>query len=302
MRSNAARALLAPAAVLALVAVVAVASRGRTSSGDDTTRGPSELVLATVVTFTLLLWLFGLAFLVYAFIHRKEMMGAYSPSKARRSGLVSLAIFLGIIALLAYLRSRDLLPGAGNEDRTPPGEPGGGGKDEEAGGRVYEPELAWIPLLVVVGLAAVASVALFLAARRRKQKPRVPSSVAATLVEALDDSLDDLYAETDPRRAVIAAYARLERVLAGHGRPRHSPETPEEFLARILPELDVEPGSIRRLADLYTWAKFSDHAVEPGMKDEAISALTSVRDELRAAEARRAEETRLAISAVQRSA
>ena len=34
----------------------------------------------------------------------------------------------------------------------------------------------------------------------------------------LDDALDDLRAEADPRRAIIAAYARLERVLAAQRR------------------------------------------------------------------------------------
>ena len=43
---------------------------------------------------------------------------------------------------------------------------------------------------------------------------------------AVDESLDDLRAEPDPRRAVIAAYARLERVLAAHGLPRFAAEAP----------------------------------------------------------------------------
>ena len=46
----------------------------------------------------------------------------------------------------------------------------------------------------------------------------------------LDETLDDLRAEADPRRAIIAAYARLERVLAANGVPRTA-ETSDEYLA-----------------------------------------------------------------------
>ena len=56
---------------------------------------------------------------------------------------------------------------------------------------------------------------------------------------AVDESLDDLRAEPDPRRAVIAAYARLERVLAAHGLPRKPAEAPLEYLGRMLAELSV---------------------------------------------------------------
>jgi hypothetical protein len=101
----------------------------------------------------------------------------------------------------------------------------------------------------------------------------------------LDTTLEDLRRERDPRRAVIAAYARLERALAAHGFPRRPAETQAEYVARILDELDVDRGSVRRLTELYTDAKFSIHDVDAGMKEEAIDALERVRDELRAGDA-----------------
>jgi len=130
-------------------------------------------------------------------------------------------------------------------------------------------------------LAALAVAALVIANRRAN-----PSSAQAELAEelalTLDLSLDDLRAETDPRRAVIAAYARLERVLAAHGEPRQDADTPEEHLARVLGHLDVDRRAVRRLVDLFVQAKFSQHEVDARMKDEAIGALEQVRAELRA--------------------
>ena len=83
------------------------------------------------------------------------------------------------------------------------------------------------------------------------------------LADVLDETLDDLRAEADPRRAVIAAYARMERALAAYGLPRRPSEAPDEYLQRILADLDVEPP--RHLAlDGVVRAKFSAHDVAPG--------------------------------------
>ena len=60
-----------------------------------------------------------------------------------------------------------------------------------------------------------------------------------TLADVLDETLDDLRAETDPRRAVIAAYARMERALAAYGLPRSPAEAPDEYLQRIFADLEV---------------------------------------------------------------
>ena len=112
----------------------------------------------------------------------------------------------------------------------------------------------------------------------------MPESLLPALADVLDETLDDLRAETDPRRAVIAAYARMERALAAYGLPRSPAEAPDEYLQRIFADLDVSRRATSRLTALFAWAKFSGHDVAPEMKQEAIEALEAVREELRAAE------------------
>ncbi len=69
----------------------------------------------------------------------------------------------------------------------------------------YEAEFAWIPVLVVVGLVAIGIAAFIIADRRRRAPLALDDAVVAEEVaNALEDSLDDLRAEPDPRRAVIA--------------------------------------------------------------------------------------------------
>ena len=106
------------------------------------------------------------------------------------------------------------------------------------------------------------------------------ASARDRLAAAIGESIDALRAEPDPRRAVIAAYARLEAELEAIGRPRRPAEAPLEYMARILGDLHVNAGALRRLIDLFEWARFSQHPVGPGMKEEAIEALVQVRAEL----------------------
>jgi Domain of unknown function (DUF4129) len=96
----------------------------------------------------------------------------------------------------------------------------------------------------------------------------------------LADTLDDLRAERDPRRAVIGAYARLERTFAAHDVAREPSETPREYVDRALDRLGVSAFAVRRLTQLYERAKFSPHEIDAAMKDDAIDALAGLREEL----------------------
>ncbi len=155
-----------------------------------------------------------------------------------------------------------------------------------------------MPVLVTMGLIILAVVAWWYAGRARKRaRGELHSELAAAVALAVDESLDDLRAEPDPRRAVIAAYARLERVLAAHGLPRKPAEAPLEYLGRMLAELSVSDRAARALTDLFERAKFSQHAVGAEMKDEAIDALQTVRDDLLAAQALAEQERAAAIEA-----
>ena len=136
----------------------------------------------------------------------------------------------------------------------------------------------------IAGLALIAGV-WYLVWLRRRPKPAWVSAephVEEELAAVVDESLDDLLRDSDPRRAVIAAYARMERVLGQRGHPRRPAEAPFEYVARILVALRVRAGAVRELTELFERAKFSTHQIDTSMRDRAISALLSVRDDLRA--------------------
>jgi Domain of unknown function (DUF4129) len=276
---------LAPAfLVLALVGLVAIASTGSRPSSTGDTRRPADMLLDIFFTFALLAFIPATAMLVWALMQRKEIAAGYTAGRSQRSALVSFLALMAVLGILAYWRRRDPELGVGEQfqDVIVPrgsGAPAAGADETES----YRAEFAWIPVLVLLALIGLGLAAAYVSRRQRRQRWQERNAFAEAVLEVLEDTLDDLRAEADARKAVIAAYARLERTLAAHDAPRNAAETPEEYFTRILPQLSVGEGSIRRLTDLFTRAKFSQHEVDAAMKEEAIDALVQVRDELRSA-------------------
>ena len=148
--------------------------------------------------------------------------------------------------------------------------------------QAQEPEFHW-PVMLGTAALAIAGIALVLLHERRNRREGARErALAEQLADLLDDTLDDLRDEPDARRAVIAAYARMERALGLHGLPAHEADAPFEYLARVLSDLQVSEPAIRTLTELYAVAKFSDHRIDAEMKEQAIEALESIRDDLRA--------------------
>jgi hypothetical protein len=215
--------------------------------------------------------------------------GAHRRVHRKRRELVTLLLFVLGMGLLTFVfggdrykllerlrlrhpHSQTTHTGTGSTKKKPGSEPPG----------ARSPEFRWIPA-VAVGSSILAGAAVYVVSRRRRRRGETDEDVAAALARALDDALGDLRSEQDPRRAVIAAYARMERLLATYGIPRRPSETPFEYLSRVLIDLHAGATPVFELTALFERAKFSHHAIEPELKDEAIDALAAVRDELRKA-------------------
>jgi hypothetical protein len=134
-----------------------------------------------------------------------------------------------------------------------------------------------------IGAAAIlASAGGILLVRGRRRRPRdlSPARARAAVAQAVEWSLDDLRREPDPRRAVIAAYARMERMLADDGIGRRAFEAPLEYLRRVLTQAHVDAAPIAGLTHLFQEARFSPHTVAGDDRERAVQALTAIRDDL----------------------
>ena len=99
----------------------------------------------------------------------------------------------------------------------------------------------------------------------------------APLRDAVEESLDDLRAEGDPRRAIVRCYARFERVAAASGLERRPWLTPTEFMREVLARLSLPRAAVPTLTGLFELARFSHHPLGPSERDRAVDALHEIR-------------------------
>jgi uncharacterized protein DUF4129 len=146
---------------------------------------------------------------------------------------------------------------------------------------------SWIfgGLALAAGLGAL-GLALWVAlADRPVREEEEPAGTipAGPLEAAVDESLEDLRAESDPRRAIVRCYARFERAAADSGHARRPWLTPSEFMREVLTRRSLPRAAVPTLTGLFELARFSHHALGPRERDRAVDALHEIR---RAMEAR----------------
>jgi hypothetical protein len=285
-RSSFFRPALLAAAVLVLLAIVALASRSERPA-----RPSSAADRSLPVEFWDYLITFGVLAMV-GVIALAILMKV--PMPERQQGRFGFSQLLGVVVIAGLVAAAgtkmqwptvpqeeagvdDVVIQAGTEE-TPEAEIATSADEPRRG------EFRWEVFVAAGGLLLLGAGA-YLVRRRlaRGEGLDERTRAASDLSAVLDESVDDLRAERDPRRAVIAAYARMERVLAGHGFPRFRSEAPLEYLARVLRELSVRTSAVLALTELFERAKFSRHEIDSEMKDEAIGALIAVRNDLQAA-------------------
>lgn len=304
-RSRGGRAALSLALVLGLLAAVAIASTGDTPVGGSGVRRPADRLTDVAVSLVLVAVVAGAPLvLLLLFFRRHAQQELQRLGLARRRG--PLGTILALAVLGAFLVGW-LVFASGGDDRRSPQVPRvaaapTAAEDASRGEQPYRPRFDTTAVLVVLGIGAAATLAAALSYRARRRALGSGDEPGLALEDVLEETLDDLRAEPDPRRAVIAAYARLERALGAYGLPRRRAEAPVEYLRRVLAELEVGRHSVERLTALFARAKFSRHAIGAATKEEAIAALETVREELRGARARAEAERAAAAAARARAA
>jgi Domain of unknown function (DUF4129) len=263
------RAVALGVAAVGLLSLVALASQGpllRARTHDRPGELPSWLTgvftLAVVVAAALLIY-------VLAVVRRDRR-----PKRTVGMWSVLIVVAIAVVASL-FMHSH-------RHRRAPPPQKPVAAKvaprPSPAPGPTRPPARTGATWLEVVALATAALVAIAAATRPRRQ----PAGGAEDdpLAALVGDSLEGLRAEPDPRRAVIAAYARMERGLGRSGLARARSETALEYLGRVLADRRVSPAAVTRLTNLFQRAKFSDHTIGADAKEDAIDALEAIRDEL----------------------
>jgi hypothetical protein len=287
------RALLLGGAAVVLLMLVSIAAGGYRIGSSDGGLGSgnsSPYAIDTLVTVAFAVYAIGaVAVIIGMFVAGLEVRRQGTTVKRTRT-VPLVTIFLGVALLLVVASGRIhfKLPFSGGQSSEAPLSQGRLHDGSNGTKKVHEPQLQLLPFLLVIGGAGAGLTALLLAEKRRRRRLPSQIGVADELSDALEVTLDDLRAERDPRRAVIAAYVRMERALAAHGIPRRRFEAPHEYLARVLDDLTHGGRGARQLTELFEQARFSTHDIAPSLKDEAIAAVESLQAELAAAQLERA--------------
>ena len=271
-------------AAVGLIAIVALTSRsGLVVPSVGLPSGSSLFTLAEIVGYVALgvgVFAVPLSILLYrrpwrtGRAKRREDALPLMPLWMRLLGLATILGFIGGQAIVAgsfldeLRRARgELVPPIGPDEVPDPGALNGP-TDLTA-------LVVAAMVLVVIALLTIAVAVRWLTLDRPAALGQAERRQATR--KALEVSLDALRSEPDPRRAVIAAYAAMERSLGNAGFERVQSEAPLEYLRRVLDVSGLADDHLRTLTVLFQHAGFSDHPVQESMRTQAIDALGRVR-------------------------
>lgn len=299
-------------ALIVLLLVVAAALRGYLPAQHPATRSESGGRAATVFVVTILSA--TLALVAIAVVARLRDPRAPAPSAGALSDMLGtgrgrpswrvLLIGLGVIVawlLIVMLLARLLLPHgvtpapAPTETGAPPPSQAGQPPPQQHQHRPRDGSQNMLGVLLASAAAMLlVVVAGTVATARRRWRPAAPgiadepieSPSAAAGSESLARAaqrglaaMADLRRE--PREAIIACYAAMERELAQvPGAVPQDFDTPSEVLARAVEHHALHGDNAAQLVNLFTEARFSPHVMNEGHRDVAVRVLRLVLDEL----------------------
>jgi uncharacterized protein DUF4129 len=305
-------------AVIALLALVALALRGYlpgSESPADRER-PSSSPLALIADIVLLSAAVAIiGFAIIARLRDGQARPATRGQLPRGSGgrtarptwrfaLIALGLIIGWLVLVLLLTRVGVLgpveqptsgpttvpdptttpPDTSATEDSPPSEP------PEPGANIFAylvPPMLILMVLIVVGTA--------IASRRQGRRAQPypvdadvteghPTEAAAqSLARAAELGLAEIGdLSREPREAIIACYAAMERELTRvPGAVPQDFDTPTEVLARAVDHHALHAQSATQLVELFEEARFSPHVMNEGHRDIAVGVLRVVLAELR---------------------
>ena len=304
---SAARAVaVAVSVLLAIIALRGYLPGAEPAEREPATEGPGSLV-AVVAMLAVSITVIAISIVAQA-RRRTPAPGTGEPPRQYRGERTAVPWRLLLIAaagLLAWLLVVALLmqwasvlavddvpvadpePGAtretGGAPPPPPETPSGG---SDAFGLLAAATMAMVVLAAVAAMIGRRRVGIAAAAPVDGDHTPTPlRSAGPDLARAAELGLAEIGDRSrDPREAIIACYAAMERELEkSPGTTPQDSDTPAEVLARAVERHALRPDSATELVDLFEEARFSPHVMNEGHRADAVRALRLVQRELQGA-------------------
>lgn len=301
-------------ALIVLLIVVAAALRGYLPARDDRMTHAEPGGSRAAMLFVIVLLSATLTLLAVAVIARLRDPRAAAPNTRDLSDMLGtgrgrpswrvLLIGLGVIAawlVIAMLLSRlwlphDAPPSGSAPDVSSQTPPRGGGQPPPQPRRPRNENddmfgvllASVIPMMLLLVVGTIVS-------KRRSRSPApaspaegdaesgVPARPSESLARAAERGLAEMTDPSrEPREAIIACYAAMERELANvPGAVPQEFDTPTEVLARAVEHHALQADNAVELVNLFEEARFSPHVMSEGHRETAVNVLGLVLAELR---------------------
>jgi hypothetical protein len=273
---------VATVAVLLAVTVTGLRARGTFAhGGNQTAAGASGAVLATVLSAAE--GLAVIAFIVVLASARpqrqpkgdddEELWRPNISRWAKAAGvLLAVAALITPFAVLFTRKPRQL----GSRPRP-------SGPSKVSLGHAAAPAASSVWPLIIGMVIAIAIVVVLTRSARRKRSARAQpknSTRMAALLDSLAAGRDALSAGGEPRAAIIACYAAMERGFAAAGSAPAVADTPAEVLARATRAGLVRPEPAETLTGMFRLARYSMYPMTSADSLLAADALTQMRSDL----------------------
>ncbi|KUI25974.1 DUF4129 domain-containing protein [Mycobacterium sp. GA-2829] len=295
--------------VIVLLLLAGVALRGHLPDAEPTADEPAEPGPGPLIAVLMMLALSMAVIAVSVISQSRHPRARPDPAGELRSDrgadgrrwtwrmvlVLAAALLLWLVIVLALMRVSGWLDLAVDQpDPPPPPDPSPNADSEPPA----EPPPAPGPAPVLLYFACAAALFVLLgafAAARRRARPRPvsvkpesayegapPESRTQTLARAAERGLVEIGdLSREPREAIIACYAAMERELGkSPGAIPQDSDTPTEVLGRAVDLRLLRGDSAGELVDLFEEARFSTHVMGEDHREAAIRVLRMVLREL----------------------
>ena len=273
--------------VAALAALAISILKGNEGRGEDAAQVMPALPQPLYYTLIGVIFVAAIANLIIITILSRGVGRRKLETRRKRWSLLSALIM--IAALLLFMNRLNNRTEEGEEETIPSlfqgeisvleGEESSSQVESKSGtSLVGHPLFVWA-LFLSGGMSAL-GIWTLLKAGKIKTDSRRRRDVEEELLEEVESGLDDLYRESDPRKAVIACYVRLEKFLRRYGLPRSPHLAPMEYMRQGLLFFKLPQRSTEGLTELFEVAKFSLHEIHQDDKANAIAYLREMVDHL----------------------
>jgi hypothetical protein len=230
-----------------------------------------------------------------------EMLGTGTGRPSWRPLLIGVGVILGLLVLVTLLdhlvASHGITPPAPRPDTGAPPAAHASAPPPQPDSHGNTPNMFGVLLACTLPMLLILVTATIIESRRRwraaasaaiavdHRESLAPEPRSESLVRAAERGLAEMAdLSREPREAIIACYAAMERELANvPGAVPQDFDTPTEVLARAVEHHALQPDNAIQLVDLFVEARFSPHVMNESHRDLAVRLLRLVLGELHSA-------------------